>query len=105
MRLAVLAATWLALSACGGPPPHVARGEPYATGNGTFDEFFTAVLEVRSQALAAPDDAEAAHASLVKALGLDAKVTASQALGEAQSRAKKLQQKGVLLHLEIAPEP
>jgi hypothetical protein len=106
MRLAVLAAAaWWTLAACGAPATHIARGEVYATGNGAFDDFFTSVREVRSQALAAPDDADAAHASLLKALGLDAKAATSQALDEAGKSAKKLQDKGVLLHLEIAPEP
>ncbi len=39
------------------------------------------------------------------ALGLEAKAKTSLALDEAGARAKKLQEKGVLLHLEIAPEP
>jgi hypothetical protein len=103
MRLAVVTAAWWALSACGAT--HIARGEAYTTGNGAYDEFFAAVREVRAQALAGPDDAEAAHAGLVKALGLDAKAPAPQALDEVGKSAKKLQGKGVLLHLEIAPEP
>jgi hypothetical protein len=83
----------------------MAKGEAYTTGNSTFDDFFTAVREVRGEALSAPDDAEAAHGSLLRALGLDAKAATAKALEEAGARAHKLQEKGVLLHLEIAPEP
>lgn len=106
MKLAILAwtACW-ALSACAAPQPRVARGEVVTTGNSTFDDFFTSVREVRGEALAAPEDAEAARGGLAKALGLDAKAAAAKALEEAGARAKKLQEKGVLLHLEITPEP
>src|SRR5208283_4110546 len=52
-----------------------------------------------------PGDAETARAGLLKALGLDTTTAPEKALDEAGSRAKKLQEKGVLLHLEIAPEP
>jgi hypothetical protein len=106
MRLtALLFMMGVAPAACGPLPSHVAQGESFSTGNATFDDFFTAVREVRSQALAAPDDAEGARAGLLTALGLEAKSKTSAALDEAGSRAKKLQDKGVLLHLEIAPEP
>jgi hypothetical protein len=81
------------------------RGESFTTGNGSFDEFFGAVIEVRGQARAAPGEAEAAHADLVKALGLESKAAAGETLDQAGARAKKLKDKGVLLHLEIAPEP
>jgi hypothetical protein len=104
MRIAFLAALGL-VAACSPPPSHVAQGEPFSTGNAAFDDFFSAVREVRTQALSARDDAEGAHAGLVTALGLDAKSKTSAALDEAGARAKKLQEKGVLLHLEIAPEP
>jgi hypothetical protein len=92
-------------AACSPPPSHVAQGESFSTGNATFDDFFSAVREVRTQALSARDDAEGAHAGLVTALGIEAKAKTSLTLDEAGARAKKLQEKGVLLHLEIAPEP
>jgi hypothetical protein len=104
----VLSAAFVALAAlaCGNKPePHVARGELYTTGNGTFDDFFSAVRDVQEAAKSGPDDAEAARAGLLKALGLDARVAPEKALDEAGKSAKKLQEKGVLLHLEIAPEP
>jgi hypothetical protein len=94
-----------ALAACGGSTPHMVKGETFTTGNGSFDEFFGAVIEVRGQARAAPGEAEAAHADLLKALGLESKAAAGEALDRAGARAKKLKDKGVLLHLEIAPEP
>jgi hypothetical protein len=106
MRLGIVLSAALWAVACGSKPePHVARGELYTTGNGTFDDFFSAVRDVREAAKSAPDDAEAARAGLLKALGLNADAALEKTLDEAGSRAKKLQEKGVLLHLEIAPEP
>jgi hypothetical protein len=92
-------------TACTLQEPRVARGDGIVTGNAAFDDFFSAVRDVRSQVLAAPKDAETGHAELIKALGLDGKAKSSAAIEEAGVRAKKLQDKGVLLHLEIAPEP
>ena len=92
-------------AACGAPPAHVAQGEAYTPGNSSFDEFFTAVKYVRADGLSAKSDEQSAHAGLMKALGIDAASASAQALEEAGSRAKKLREKGVLLHLEIAPEP
>jgi hypothetical protein len=80
-------------------------GDGFPTGNAAYDDFFSAVRDVKKQAVAAPIDAVTGHAELMKALGLDAKATSDAAITEAGSRAKKLQDKGVLLHLEIAPEP
>jgi hypothetical protein len=80
-------------------------GDGFATGNATYDDFFSAVRDVKKQAAAAPIDAVSGHADLMKALGLDAKASSDAAITEAGARAKKLQDKGVLLHLEIAPEP
>jgi hypothetical protein len=99
---------WLsggASAGCGAPVPHVAQGEAFTTGNTPFDEFFTAVREVRTEALAAPKDEEAGHASLIKALGLEPATQTAMALDETGLRAKKLRDKGILLHLEISPEP
>jgi hypothetical protein len=104
MRLAVLAAA-IAAAGCTLPGAHVAQGYAYTTGNAKFDEFFSAVKAARADGIAAPNDEQAARAGLYKALGLDAKTAASKALEEATARAKKLRDKGVLLHLEIAPEP
>jgi hypothetical protein len=94
-----------AIAGCATLAPHVAQGEAFTTGNATFDDFFAAVREVRTEALAAPKDEAAAHAGLIKALGLEPTAQTAMALDEAGLRAKKLQEKGILLHLEISPEP
>jgi hypothetical protein len=99
------ACTLEAACTLGEPRAALGGGNGFATGNATYDDFFSAVRDVKKQAVAAPVDAETGHAELLKALGLDAKATSDAAITEAGSRAKKLQDKGVLLHLEIAPEP
>ena len=104
MKIAAASLLVALTGACSTPSAHVARGEAFATGNTTFDDFFTAVRDVRTDAQAAPGDAEGAPAALLKGLGLESKAP-SKALEEAGQRAKKLQDKGILLHLEIAPEP
>jgi hypothetical protein len=90
---------------CGAPPAHIAQGDAFVTGSAPFDEFLTAVKYVRADGLSAQGDEASAHAGLIKALGLDAAAIPSQAVAEAGARAQKLRDKGVLLHLEIAPEP
>jgi len=104
LRLAVVVAA-IAAAGCTLPGAHVAQGYAYTTGNAKFDEFFSAVKAARADGIAAPNDEQAARAGLYKALGLDAKAAPSKALDEATARAKKLRDKGVLLHLEIAPDP
>jgi hypothetical protein len=104
-RALTAAALSFAAAGCAPPPAHVAQGTPYTTGNTAFDDFFTAVREVRAQAVEARADEEASHAGLIKALGLEAKSTSALAIDEAGLRAKKLHDGGVLLHLEITPEP
>lgn len=89
---------------CATPVPRVARGEAMTTGNTTFDDFFVAVRQVRSEALAAAADEDATHAGLVKALGLEPKTKRGLAVDESGLRSKRFMEKGVLLHLEIAPE-
>jgi len=84
---------------------HVANGEPFTTGNASFDDFFTAVRAVRAEARAAPRDEDAAHAGLIAALGLSPRAGTERTLEEAGARARKLKERGILLHLEIAPEP
>lgn len=105
MKLAVLLVAGLLAGGCTLPAPHVATGEAYVTGNASFDDFFLAVRDVRAEALAAPGDEDAANTGLIKALGIEDKAVSTTALEAAAVRAKKLQEKGVLLHLEIAPEP
>jgi hypothetical protein len=98
------AAALVALTGCATPVPRVVRGEVLATGHTTYDDFFVAVREIRSEAAAAADDEEASHAPLLKALGLEPKSRPALAVDESGVRAKKLQERGLLLHLEIAPE-
>ena len=103
--LAALAiALAIASGACATPVPRVARGEAVTTGNTTYDDFFQAVKQVRSEALAAANDEDATHAGLVKALGLEPKTARALAVDESGVRSKRFQEKGVLLHLEVAPE-
>jgi hypothetical protein len=90
---------------CGGTTTtHVAQGEALATGNPAYDDFFTAVRDVRAEALSAPNEEQSSHGALIKALSLQITVTPATVLEEAGQRAKKLQDKGVFMHLEIAPE-
>jgi len=93
------------LTGCAQALPHVAQGEAYSTGNAPFDDFFLGVRDVRADALAAHADEDAVNTSLIKGLGIEDKAVSTTALQEATLRAKKLQEKGVLLHLEIAPAP
>lgn len=92
------------LGGCAAAIPHVARGETLATGDALFDDFFVAVRDVRTEALAAQADEEASHARFITALGLTAKTPPSSAVDETGLRAHKLSDKGVLLHLEITPD-
>jgi hypothetical protein len=93
------------LAGCGGPEPRVARGETVTTGNMAYDDFFNAVHDLRSEANEAPNDERAPYAHLTKVLGLDPASPASKTVGEAGARAKKLaQERGVQMHLELAPE-
>ena len=92
------------LGGCAAPVAHVTRGEAVATGDASFDDFFTAVREARTEALAAEADEQASHATLIKTLGLEPKTATTAVVDESGLRAHKLQEKGVLLHLEIAPD-
>jgi hypothetical protein len=86
------------------PASRIAGGEVLTTGNATYDEFFKGLRDVWEDAEAAQGEEHAAHAGLLKALGLPPMTPAAQALDESALRAKKLQERGVLLHLEIAPD-
>jgi hypothetical protein len=90
---------------CGPKSSHVAQGETFATGNVAYDDFLKAVRDVRAQAMAAPNEEQSSHGALVKALGLESTSAPAAVIDGAGQRAKKLQDKGVVLHLEIAPEP
>ncbi len=104
MRLAVLLVASTLSASCSPTLAHVAQGEVYSTGNAPFDEFFLGVRDVRADALAAHADEDSINTGLIKALGIEDKAVSTTALEETALRAKKLQEKGVLLHLEIAPE-
>jgi hypothetical protein len=100
MRAAILAAALAA--GCAAPMAHVEQGVAYTTGNAAFDEFFAAVKDVRTDAMAGPGDDP--YAALISALGLEPKSPVGLAIDEAGARAKKFTDRGVLLHLEFAPE-
>lgn len=104
-RFLAAAVTAIALSlGCAAPAPLIVRGEALTTGNTTYDDFFVAVRQARSEAIAAATDEEASHAGLMKALGLEAAAKRAAAVDASAQRAKKLSESGVLVHLEIAPE-
>src|SRR5262249_11875904 len=107
MRKVIVAACFAALlgAGCGTPPAKIAQGIALTTGNTTYDDFFTAVRGVRGEALTAESAELASHAGLIKALGLEANAKPPLVIDEAGVRAKKFQERGVMLHLEIAPEP
>lgn len=86
--------------------PHIERGEAVNTGNATYDEFFRQVNETRAQAEAAKRELADARAPLAKALGLSASdATIEEIAAQTAERSKKLRQRGVILHLDIAPDP
>lgn len=93
----------LAAPACAKPVAHVAQGEAVTTGQPSFDDFFLAVREVRAEALAAANDEEGAHGVLLQTLGLGSDARSLAAIEESGKRAKKLVDKGVLVHLDVAP--
>src|SRR5262249_5009420 len=74
------------------------------TQSAPHDELFKAVLVAQGEAEKAPQDAQAATAPLAGALGLDPSSEPAAMILAAGSRAKKLRDGGVLLHLRIAPE-
>ncbi len=89
---------------CAKPVPHMAQGQAYTTGQGTYDDFFTAVLTLRAEGQKAKDDEASARAALVTMLGLEASASATLAVGEAETRAKKLHDAGVAFHVDLVPE-
>jgi hypothetical protein len=89
---------------CAKPVPHVAQGQPFATGQGTYDDFFTAVLTLRAEGQKAHDDEAAARSALITMLGLESRASASLAVSEAELRAKKLHDAGIAFHVDLVPE-
>ncbi len=89
---------------CVKPTPRMAQGQPYSTGQGRYDDFFTAVLTLRAEGQKAREDEAATRAALTTMLGLEAKATATLAVGEAEQRAKKLHDAGIAFHVDLVPE-
>jgi hypothetical protein len=99
------AALALAVTAgCAAPVALVTRGEVVSTGNPTYDDFFAAVRQIHTEAVAAASDEQSAHVALIRALGLEPTAKRTLAIDESGLRAKKLSDKGVFLHLELTPE-
>lgn len=89
---------------CAKPSPRVAQGQTFSTGQATYDDFFKAVLTLRAEGQKARDDEAEARASLITMLGLEAKAPAALAVGEAEARAKKLREAGVVFHVDLVPD-
>lgn len=89
---------------CVKPTPRMAQGQPYSTGQSRYDDFFTAVLALRAEGQKAREDEAATRAALTTMLGLEAKATATLAVGEAEQRAKKLHDAGIAFHVDLVPE-
>jgi hypothetical protein len=92
VALALALALGVASGGCATPVPRVARGEVLSTGNTTYDDFFQAVKQVRSEALSAASDEDATHAGLVKALGLEPKTARALAVEESGVRSKRFEE-------------
>ena len=103
--LGLLAGALSLASACAPPPSKLAAGEAFTTNNSSYDEFFTGVREVHAEAQEAKNDEISSHKRLLDALGLEFKTETTALLAEAASRAKKLHDAGIALHLELTPEP
>jgi hypothetical protein len=89
---------------CAKPSPRVARGQTVATGQATYDDFFQAVLTLRAEGQKARDDAAEARAALIAMLGLEAKASVTLAVSEAELRARKLRDAGVVFHVDLVPD-
>jgi hypothetical protein len=89
---------------CAKPSPRVARGQTIATGQATYDDFFQAVLTLRAEGQKARDDAAEARAALIAMLGLETKASVTLAVSEAELRAKKLREAGVVFHVDLVPD-
>lgn len=82
----------------------VAQGELYRSGDSEYDAFFREVHDVQSEAESG-SEGEPAHAPLRDALGLKKSASSTKALDETQKRVTELKEGGLLLHLQITPEP
>ncbi|UQA62350.1 hypothetical protein [Polyangium aurulentum] len=105
MARALVVATSLALaSGCAPSLSQIERGQTPATKEAAYDDFFKAVIDLRTEVDRAEADRKAARVELAKALGLAEDADAMRALEAAGERAKKLQGAGTALHLELTPE-
>lgn len=104
---AALAPLWLS-GACtlfvGEHEARVAQGQPVQTGKAPYDDFFAEVLEVKDLASSAPDKQQAVRKPLSDAMGLGESATSEDTVAEATKRAKELEEKGLLLHLQLTPD-
>lgn len=89
---------------CAKPSPRVAQGQSFATGQATYDDFFKAVLTLRAEGQKARADEVEARAALTAMLGLEAKAPTTLAVSEAEARAKKLHETGVVFHVDLVPD-
>lgn len=103
-RAALALALALPALGCAKAVSHVMAGESFSTGTPAYDEFFTSLKSAQDDAKAIDADALAARAPLVTVLGLEAAAPDAALVKEAEQRAKKLKEGGVLLHLELLPE-
>ncbi len=92
-------------ASCLHTPTHVEQGQLFTTGKAEYDQFFKEVHDLREEAAKVEEEKAAAKAPLLKMLALDAKAEDEAAVAAAQERAKKLQESGLRLHLELTPEP
>lgn len=83
----------------------IEQGQALTTGTEPFDAFFQAVRAIREEAQKAGDEVAGARAGASRTLGLEASADVGEALLAVRARAAKLRDGGVLLHLELTPEP
>jgi len=103
---AFVVATGLMCSAgCGSTMSQIEQGKAITTKEATLDEFFKSVVELRGEIERAEDDRRSARADVVKALGLAESTQAEIALEAATQKAKKFDDDGTSLHLELTPAP
>jgi hypothetical protein len=80
-------------------------GQPTSTGNADYDAYYKQVDDLRAEAEKAEKDFEETRAALLKALEMPAEAGPDATVKAASERAQKLRDVGVLVHLELTPEP
>ncbi len=104
LTIALVVAAGSITAGCAKPSPRVARGQTVATGQATYDDFFQAVLTLRAEGQKAREDAAEVRAALIAMLGLETKASVTLAVSEAELRAKKLREAGVVFHVDLVPD-